>query len=264
MEKYNDDLFKDVNINTAKDVNINTDEDVNINAAKDVNINAAEDVNCDVDIDYGLKNKLKTKSIIPRNNNKYMRKPKKNIKLMSFQKYSKIIGIKIYATKNIWEEINKIWIKVQREMLKNNIWITQYNELYDYLKNKEKTSDISKVYMYNYIINVLNEYKYYYNQFTSNYKNLIYRLKNFATIKKYKNINEIKFNLDRRLYKFVREDNSNGDNSNGDNSNKKPVNDYKLESWLIIARYMCDFIEDNMAFDIELGIQPTNPIFPVN
>ena len=215
------------------------------------------------DINYGLNTEVK-EAIIPLNNQPKIKKSKKFIKkydieLISFQKYSKIIGIKIYASKYIWEEINKNWNKVQREMLKNNIWITNYNEFYYYLKNKVETVDISKVYIYNYIINLLNEYKYYYNQFTSNYRNLIYRLKNFSTIKKYKNITELKINLERRLYKFNRDIYDNGCNDAG--INEKQKYNHKLEAWFIIARYMCDFIEDNMAFDKELGVQPINPIF---
>ena len=126
-----------------------------------------------------------------------------------------------------------------------------------------ETADVSKVHIYNYIINLLNEYKYYYNQFTSNYKNLIYRLKNFATIKKYKNITELKINLDRRLYKFKRDIDDSASNNFENNAGYNEIQKYnhKLEAWFIIARYMCDFIEDNMAFDKELGFEPVNPIF---
>lgn len=178
-----------------------------------------------------------------------------NYKNISFQKYINKIGLKFYATRRIFQEINIIWTAIISEMYDNKIDLMySYSEIIKYLESKLFIAPPNKKYMYSYILEKLNDYQIKYTEFNSDIKNYIYRLKCYSETRKCKNINE----LIGHINKYLAKHSINSDDSVED---IKYFDNIRREKWIIISRYICEFIIDMEKLEKRNGNPWVNPIF---
>lgn len=157
-------------------------------------------------------------------------------KYISFTSFCKKYGIIHYTTKGKNKHIEKHWKYIYHEMLTNNISLNTFEEIITYLQQTMNLQQLSKKFNYEYIIKELTNYSRLSIEFASNYKDYIRRLKKYAQIRKCTNMKELKKELMNYLNRYVVE---------VDYANKDNINDYAKQDWLIISRYICDFLEEN-------------------
>ena len=120
-------------------------------------------------------------------------------------------------------------------MLSNNINFDTFDEIITYLYQTVNSVSPSQKFNYEYIIQELTNYSRLANEFASNYKDYIRRLQIYAKTRKCNNMEELKKELTHYLNRYVVEI------EYADKDNK---NDYEKQDWLIISRYICDFLEE--------------------
>ena len=169
------------------------------------------------------------------------RKPKPNIggmiqlDSMSFQAMCKKLNIKHYGTNSKYKNIECMWNPIIQEINMNNIICNTFEQLHSYLQEKYYSEPIEKKFKYEFIIREINKYSLMAEEFNSNSKIYIRRLHYYAKSRYCKNMTHLKNELDNYLSKYnVKVDYSNEDNRN----------DYDKQEWLILCRYICDFLEE--------------------
>ena len=177
---------------------------------------------------------------------------KKPIKI-SFQMLCKMLNIKFYATYEIFLEIKLVWNIVYNDILADHFQIDTYNNLITYLNNKIIEKDnlliIGKQYYYKYIIDKLQDYQNKYKIFLENSDTYLYRLQRYKESRKCFNMSALINELDNYLSKFYVSDDPESENNNA------------REQWIILSRYICDFIGDMEAFHQQNDMQWKDPIF---
>jgi len=156
-----------------------------------------------------------------------------------FKSFCKKIGVIHYSTKGKYKTIDSLWKPIYQEMQTDGIQLNTFDETISYLLQKLDTIPFSKKFVYEYIIRELHNYSNMSKEFASNYKDYIKRLKCYAKGRKCANMEELKKELTYYLGKYVVE----VEYENIDNNN-----DYKKQDWLIISRYICDFLEEDEEF----------------
>lgn len=191
---------------------------------------------------------------------------------LSFIKYAKSIGVKVYATKYMKKYLNAFWNVIQNEMICDNIRITNIEDMNEYLKTKIYDIQVNMInmpnlFIYQFIYDKFNEYNKKYSEFIANYKNLIYRIKIFAEKNKITSINELaaKFN-DCLCYYRVGTPYKKIIFKNPLKPTEKEIETircthFENEEWFVMSRYVCDYLNDLRDFDEKLGIEWINPIF---
>lgn len=149
----------------------------------------------------------------------------------TFKYYCKKLNIIHYSTRGKYLEIEKHWELIFQEIKKNNINITDYHQLIDYLQQQYHSIDYTKKFCYENIIRELSNYSRLAVEFSANMKNYIYRLKAYAKHRNCTTMEEIKHELDSVMKRF----------SVSIDENSK--NTYDTQEWLIISRYICDYLE---------------------
>lgn len=166
------------------------------------------------------------------------------------------LNIKYYATNNIYKQTNELWEIIHEEMIgeignekTNNL---TYHEIIEYLSIKHENALYKNKLKYLQMINILQDYTIKYNKFLLNNIFYIRRLKSYKESRKCCNMSDIIYELDEYLKIFI----LNEDPEDTDNQNT-----YKRQDWIIISRYICDFIEDMAKFNKLHGIEWQNPLF---
>jgi hypothetical protein len=153
----------------------------------------------------------------------------------TFKYYCKKLKITHYATRGKYIDIENQWHLLYKDMIvdiqKNNLNIQSYTDLITYLHSKYITVSINKKFRYEYILRELNNYSLMMQEFISNAKQYIIRLKNYANARKCSNMQEVKNELEHFMNRFIVDINENSKNT------------YETQDWLIISRYVCDFLE---------------------
>ena len=156
----------------------------------------------------------------------------------SFSSFCNSIGVIYYTTKGKYFTTNLIWNQICSDRQSNDIRLETFDEAMIYLNQKLDIMPPSKKFIYEYIIRELNNYGNMSEKFASNYNNYIRRLKSYAKKRKCKNMYELKQELTHYLRRYV------VDVEYVDRDNKDNKNDYVKQDWLIISRYICDFLEE--------------------
>lgn len=188
---------------------------------------------------------MQSSSIKPRNVGLYhQRKQQDNIDNIDnidigFESFCKKIGVIHYSTKGKYRNINLIWKPIYQEMQVVGVQLNTFDETMSYLLQKINDVQLSKKFGYEYIIRELNNYTRMSMEFASNYKNYFRRLQIYAQTRKCTNMEELKRELNLYLMRYVVVV------VYADKNNK---NDYRKQDWLIISRYICDFLEEDVEF----------------
>jgi hypothetical protein len=124
-------------------------------------------------------------------------------------------------------------------MQSNNIKFDTFNDIITYLYQTMNSVSLSKKFNYEYIIRELTNYGSLANEFASNYKDYIRRLQIYAKTRNCNNMEELKKELTHYLNRYVVE---------VEYADKDNKNDYEKQDWLIISRYICDFLEEGDEF----------------
>lgn len=194
-------------------------------------------------------------------NNEFVKDSRKYVEYekpikISFQMLCKMLNIKFYATYEIFLEIKLVWNIVYNDILADHFQIDTYENLIAYLNNKITEKDnpliIGKYYYYKYIIDKLQDYQNKYKIFIENSDVYINRLKKYKESRKSFNMQGLIYELDHYLSRFYVNDDPESEN-----------NKYR-EQWIILSRYICDFIGDMEAFHQQHGMPWENPIFENN
>lgn len=156
-----------------------------------------------------------------------------------FRSFCKRIGVIHYSTKQKYEKIDLIWNPIYQEIQSNNIHLNTFDETMSYLTTKINRAPLSKKFIYEYIMRELNNYSQMSLTFASSPKDYIRRLQIYAKSRKCTNMEELKKELIHYLSRYVVEV------EYGDKDNK---NDYEKQDWLIISRYICDYLEEGDEF----------------
>jgi len=155
----------------------------------------------------------------------------------SFEYLCAKLGINHYSTKGKYKHINFLWSSIYQEIQTRKISFESYSEFINYLCIKHSCTKIENKFKLEYIIRELNNYNTMSEEFARNSKNYIHRLKIYARKRKCTNMQQLKNELDHYLRKYVVDENEDGKNT------------YEKQDWLILCRYICDFLEN----DNELG-----------
>lgn len=197
-------------------------------------------------------------------NNDFIKKPINNTcsddihshNIRTYKGLCQKLNIKYYATNNIYKQTNELWEIIHEEMIKelgnektNNI---TYHELIDYLSIKHEYASYKNKFKYLEMIEAIRDYQIKYDKFLENTEAHIRRLKSYRESRKCYNMAGLIYELDDYLRTFkINEDPEDTDNKNN----------YKRQDWIIISRYICDFIEDMAEFNKLHGIEWQNPLF---
>lgn len=154
----------------------------------------------------------------------------------SFKEYCKKLNIIHHSTRGKYKDIEKQWKLIYPEMLVDmqtqNIVITNGMELISYIQEKYNTVPYTERFQYEYIFQELTKYPTLAKEFNSHYKKYMTRLKGYAKARNCTTVNEIKVELDNYLSQF---------RVNADENSK---HNYETQDWLIMSRYICDFLEE--------------------
>ena len=192
-------------------------------------------------------------------NNEFIKDSRKNDYLyrkpiwISFQQLCKMLNVKFYATYEIFLEIKLSWDIVYNDILADKFEITTYENLMAYLNGKLMVNDnpliIGKHHYYKYIIDKLQDYQNKYQLFMENSGSYLHRLKKYKESRKCFNMPGLIYELDDYLSRFYVSDDPESENTK-----------YR-EQWIILSRYVCDFIDDMEAFHRQHDMPWVNPIF---
>lgn len=162
-----------------------------------------------------------------------------------FRSFCKHIGVIHYSTKQKYERIDFIWKSIYQEIQRNNIHLNTFDETMSYLTTKINRTPLSKKFSYEYIMRELNNYSQMSLTFASSPKDYIRRLQIYAKSRRCTNMEELKQELIHYLSRYVIEV------EYGDKDNK---NDYEKQDWLIISRYICDYLEEGDEFGTQFAL----------
>ena len=155
-------------------------------------------------------------------------------RMPTFKEYCKRLNIIHHSTRGKYKDIELQWKQVYSGMLvdmrMHNLVINNGMELITYIQEKLNTVPNTKKFSHEYILQELTNYSRLAKVFQSQYKEYIMRLKGYAKARQCTTINEVKSELNRYLARFSVDENS--------------KNTYTLQNWLIIARYICDYLEE--------------------
>jgi len=153
----------------------------------------------------------------------------------TFKYYCKKLKITHYATRGKYIDIESQWNLLYKDMIvdieRGNIKIQSYFDLITYLQDKYTTVPYTKKFRYEYIIRELNNYSLMLQEFASNFKHYIKRLKSYAINRNCSDMEQVKNELEHFMNRFAVDVSENSKNT------------YELQDWLIISRYICDFLE---------------------
>jgi hypothetical protein len=153
----------------------------------------------------------------------------------TFKYYCKKLNIIHYSTRGKYIYIEKQWSLIYQDMLidmkEKNIKIESYLDLIKYLHEKCKSISNKKIFRYEYILRELYNYSRMGQEFSSNFDNYIKRLKSYAKHRNCKDMQSLKNELNNFLNRFIVD------------TDEKSKNTYETQDWLIISRYICDFLE---------------------
>ena len=158
---------------------------------------------------------------------------------VGFRSFCKHIGVIHYSTREKYEKIDLIWNPIYQEIQNNNIQLNTFDETMSYLTTKINRAPLSKKFSYEYIMRELNNYSQMSLTFASSPKDYIRRLQIYAKSRRCTNMEELKRELTHYLSRYVVE---------VEYSDKDNKNDYGKQDWLIISRYICDFLEEGDEF----------------
>jgi hypothetical protein len=156
----------------------------------------------------------------------------------SFEYLCKKIGLIHYSTKGKYNYINFIWKPIYQEIQKNRLKFDNYSQFINYLNIKHTCTKMENKFRFEYIIKELNNYDRMAEEFCRNNKQYINRLKGYAKSRKCTNMQALKTELDHYLNRYVVNENEDG---NGKNT-------YEKQEWLILSRYICDFLENDKEY----------------
>ena len=163
-------------------------------------------------------------------------KRRKTQKIPTFKEYCKQLNIIHHSTRGKYKDIEKQWTLVYRDMSidiqTQNIVITNGMQLISYIQEKYNTVPYTNKFQYEYIFQELTNYPRLAKEFNSNYKKYMTRLKGYAKARNCTTITEVKVELDNYLSQF---------RVNVDENSK---HNYETQDWLIMSRYICDFLEE--------------------
>jgi hypothetical protein len=149
----------------------------------------------------------------------------------SFEYLCKKIGLIHYSTKGKYKHINFIWKPIYEEIHKNRLKFDNYSQFINYLNIKHSCTKMENKFKFEYIIKELNSYTKISEEFCKTPKQYINRLKGYAKSRKCTNMQDLKDELDRYLNRYVVNEDEDGKNT------------YEKQEWLILSRYICDFID---------------------
>lgn len=181
------------------------------------------------------------KTNLSKKGGKYGYRCESTIVFGSFQYFCMKLGIIHYATQEKYEKIDFLWKPIYQEMQSNNIDINinSFNDIISYLNYKLQIIPLSKKFGYEYILREFTNYTRLSIEFVSNCKDYIRRLQIYAKTHRCTNMEELKRELTQYLHRYVVQV------EYGDKDNK---NDYEKQDWLIISRYICDYLEEGDEF----------------
>ena len=160
-----------------------------------------------------------------------------NIEPFTFRYMCKKLGIKHYSTNEKYNHIEYIWNGLLTNITSNITYkiqnISTASEMIIYLYQMKESAPLSLQFTYDYIIRELHNYDIMSQEFASDFNTYIRRLKGFAKNRKCNNMSKLKHMLNKYLITYTISD---------DETSK---NDIIKRDWLILSRYICDFIEDN-------------------
>ena len=166
----------------------------------------------------------------------------------TFKYYCKKLNITHYATRGKYLYIEKQWNLIYNDMVNDirlhNITINSYLDLVSYLQKKYKMVHYTKRFQYEYILRELNNYTTMGQEFASKSKDYITRLRCYAKARECNTITEVKAELDHFLGRFIVDVDENSKNT------------YDTQEWLIISRYICDFLEYDDGFSEPFQLFP--------
>jgi hypothetical protein len=149
----------------------------------------------------------------------------------SFEYLCKKIGLIHYSTKGKYKNINFIWKPIYEEIHKNRLKFDNYSQFINYLNIKHSCTKMENKFRFQYIMRELNNYDRMAEEFCKTPKQYINRLKGYAKSRKCTNMQDLKDELDHYLNRYVVNEDEDGKNT------------YEKQEWLILSRYICDFID---------------------
>jgi hypothetical protein len=154
-------------------------------------------------------------------------------KFKTFKGYCKQYNMIFFGTTTEMTYISEMWKHIQSEMAIDLPILTTYNDMLIYLNKKNASASIKTGFRYQYFLGKFGKYQVMFQYFLCKYKHNIFCVKRFMNSLNVRTMETFKLRLDHIL-KFC---------------NQKSHDEQEHEDWLILARYMIHFIEDEMQRD---------------
>lgn len=154
--------------------------------------------------------------------------PKKPIK---FEEFCNFYGVYHYGAKHTYNNINTIWKMINKKMQKHQLLFPNFELFINYLKEEYETVQAEYKFIHLYIINEFNKYQINAEKYFQNFNNYNKRLIGYSKKNNCRNMNDLKQSLNGRIKRIKYDSN--------DDDDKESKNEF-----LVIARYICDYIEE--------------------
>jgi hypothetical protein len=148
---------------------------------------------------------------------------------IKFEEYCNFYGVCHYGDKKTYNSINSIWKLIHKNMQQQLIF-PNFELFINYLQTEHDNALPNFKFIHSYVINQFNKYQSNAIIYYSNFKEYNKRLIGYSSVRKCQNMNELKKHIDSNIKRLK-----------PDSYDK--TNEEKRE-FLIIARYICDYLEE--------------------
>ena len=158
---------------------------------------------------------------------------------IKFEDFCNFYGVRHYGDKKTYSNINSIWKLIHKTMKTKQLLFPNIEQLINYLNTEHDVAPPKFKFIHWYIINEFNKYQTNINLYFQNFKNYNKRLIGYSKSRKCNNMQALKMNLNGSI-KRIKTD---GTDDNMENKRE----------FLIMARYICDYLED-FPEDVPTGL----------
>ena len=149
---------------------------------------------------------------------------------ITFQDFCNFYGVHHYGDKKTYTNINSIWKPIHKTIQKKQLLFPNFEQLINYLNTEYTNSQPEYKFMHWYIINEFHKYQVNFELYFKNLQNYNKRLIGYSKARNCHNMKELKLSLTEKI-KRIKTD---GTDNNLENKRE----------FLIMARYICDYLED--------------------
>jgi len=152
---------------------------------------------------------------------------------IKFEDFCNFYGIRHYGDKKTYTNINSIWKLIYKTMQNKQLLFPNFELLINYLNAEHDAAEPKFKFIHWYIINEFHKYQTNINLYFENFKDYNKRLIGYSKSRKCHNMHILKISLNGSI-KRIKTDGTDGADDNMESKRE----------FLIMARYICDYLED--------------------